>query len=151
MYIVLYDCIDPFNENSIRGIMEIKVDIINRQRIHSADKAIATEGYGPLLYLLAIDHTGINGLTSDLTGKTSPAASQVWKEFYEGKGSSSVNCIPFNHPTRDEPWFNVLLTGKFTIQGLDAALSRQSMVDHDLDKFVGVFKEFLLKKIQPFC
>jgi hypothetical protein len=150
IFIVLYDCTKPFDINCIRGIVEVKVDLVGTQRIHSSDKVIAAKGYGPLMYLIAIDNSGVNGLTSDLTGKTSQAAERVWKEFYDGKGSKLVDSMPFVHPTRDEAWFNVRHTSRFIVQGLDAAIARHPSVDLNIDEFLRVSKSFLEEKIQQF-
>lgn len=99
-YIVLYDFlgvlgkiryldgdqIEPF----IKGVVRLGWN--SNHKAYKVEEIWAQKGYGPTLYRLAIQYAGDRGLMpSPIRGQVSAAASNVWKEFYDGKGSQFVN------------------------------------------------------------
>jgi len=80
------DKIEPF----IKGVVRLGWE--GAQKAFKVEEIWAEKGYGPTLYRIAIQHAGRNGLMpSTIKGQVSAAAENVWKEFYDGKGSDFVN------------------------------------------------------------
>jgi hypothetical protein len=80
------DKIEPF----IKGVVRLGWE--GAQKAFKVEEIWAEKGYGPTLYRIAIQHAGRNGLMpSTIKGQVSPAAENVWKEFYDGKGSDFVD------------------------------------------------------------
>ena len=80
------DKIEPF----IKGVIRLGWEGV--QKVFKIEEIWAEKGYGPTLYRIAIQHAGRNGLMpSPHKGQVSQAAQNVWKEFYDGKGSDFVD------------------------------------------------------------
>ena len=80
------DKIKPF----IKGVIRLGWE--GGQKVFKIEEIWAKKGYGPTLYRIAIQHAGRNGLMpSPHRGQVSSAAQNVWKEFYDGKGSDFVD------------------------------------------------------------
>jgi len=80
------DEIEPF----IKGVIRLGWE--GGQKVFKIEEIWAKKGYGPTLYRIAIQHAGRNGLMpSPHRGQVSSAAQNVWKEFYDGKGSDFVD------------------------------------------------------------
>jgi len=73
----------------------------------------AKKGYGPLLYRLAIEQAEDVGLSpSRLKREVSPAASNVWKQFYDGKGAEYVRHEPLEKKVHDIKWLDSVYYSK---------------------------------------
>jgi hypothetical protein len=71
------------------------------------DRIYAQKGYGPLLYLLAMQEFGNEGLMpSRVRSQVSPAAKKVWKEFYSGQGRNHVTFEDTESSSHDEDYLN---------------------------------------------
>ncbi len=71
------------------------------------DRIWSKKGYGPLLYLLAMQETGNEGLMpSRVKSQVTPEAKRVWKEFYDGKGSDLVTYEDTEAIHHDEDYLN---------------------------------------------
>ena len=63
---------------------------------HYVIEEIWTErGYGPTLYRMAIEKSGRHGISPSIVkGQVSEQASNVWKQFYDGRGSQYTKHQP---------------------------------------------------------
>ena len=59
----------------------------------------AVKGYGPTLYRIAMERAGHHGLSpSKIRGEVSDEASNVWKNFRDGKGQDYASFTPYDSP-----------------------------------------------------
>lgn len=94
-------------ENAIFGVLTIRDNTLYNS--DEVDRVWARKGFGPLMYLIAMQNAGKYGLMSSrVTGEVSNDASTVWRNFYEGAGKKFVKVIPLNaeHPHHEVPWLN---------------------------------------------
>lgn len=74
--------------------------------------------------LLAMDHSGVNGVVLNLEGYITEGARSVWNEFYQGEGSEWVVKEVFNHPIHEDPELNCLFKIISVIPSLAEARER---------------------------
>jgi hypothetical protein len=76
--------------NNILGVMYIETTKKYYDQIVSV---AAEKGYGPLLYLLAMQLSKLGLIADQDEGYVSDEAKNVWKNFYDGKGSKLVKIV----------------------------------------------------------
>jgi len=117
-YIILYKYIPILSK--IRNAVykdpdkyDISSDIVGTMRLGLRDKHFTVEevwaekGYGPIIYRLAIEQSDHYGITpSIIRGEVSDAASNVWKNFYDGVGSDFVTHRPLEKQVHDQEHLN---------------------------------------------
>ena len=90
-------------EQAILGAIRLGV----RSGTMLVEEVWAQRGYGPLLYRLALERSGHHGLApSRIKGEVSDAASKVWKEFYDGKGSGYAEHKPASDKIHGVEWLD---------------------------------------------
>ena len=65
--------------------------------VYIVTNAEATDGYGPLLYDVAMEDVGRNGLKAD-TNSVTPAASRVWRKYNEERNVRKIGLGPAGDP-----------------------------------------------------
>ena len=89
--------------NDIVGIMRLGL----RDKHFTVEEVWAEKGYGPIIYRLAIEQSGHYGVSpSIIRGEVSDAASNVWKNFYDGAGSSFVTYEPLGKEVHEQEHLN---------------------------------------------
>jgi len=92
-------------ENSIYGVMSTRQN--DKYNAVEVDKVWARQGYGPLLYYIAMSESGSRGLMATrVSNEVSAEAKSVWANFNSGVGKGSVRAIPldaegYNHHPED--------------------------------------------------
>lgn len=131
--LALYDINEPFSKEAIKACCYISRHLAeDGSRMFSLDKVYAKTGFGPLIYLIAMDEAGVSGLVPDLEGHKNESSEKVWKEFYLGEGSDWVTVEEFNHPIHEEDYLNSKLTIDFVLPNLAEAKERH--VIHSADQ-----------------
>jgi GNAT superfamily N-acetyltransferase len=105
----------------------------------------AKKGYGPALYRLAIEQSGRAGITpSRLRGEVSTAASNVWKQFYDGKGAQHVRHEPLENKVHDTEWLDSAYYSEGEKIKKEKALSRHNKIfNSSRDPYEELFTHFL--------
>ena len=100
----VYEDPDEYDiEKYIRGVVRLGF----RDGHLTIEEIWAERGYGPVLYRLAIEQAGRTGITpSRLKGEVSQGASNVWKEFYNGKGKGYVRHKPTEKEVHGVEWLD---------------------------------------------
>ncbi len=74
---------------NIFGVIELRWN--EKHEAFEVKSVWAQKGYGPVMYLVALDHAEEKGLISTRQrGNITPEAKKIWKEFHEGKGKEYV-------------------------------------------------------------
>ena len=95
---------DKTEESVISGI---NYRFNNKHDAYEIDSILAEKGYGPITYLILMTLAGKHGLMPmTIKGQVSDEAKNVWRNFYEGKGSNLVEKIPLESSTHDEEYLN---------------------------------------------
>lgn len=106
-----YDEIDE----AVVGVVETRYN--GKHDAVEVDSLWGTQGYGPLLYLIAMQLAKPRKLiTNRGVDKTSDSAKRVWKEFYDGRGKNSVEIEELANPDPNkEDFLNHAMTNKVKI------------------------------------
>lgn len=91
-------------EKAIYGAMLVRYN--ESYEVHEVSSVRSEKGYGPLVYLLAMQEFG--GLTPIRTREITPAAKKVWKEFYDGAGKNLVETKDIGLEHYDEDYLNLV-------------------------------------------
>jgi len=76
-------------EKYIYGVIDLRFN--DKQNAYEVERVIAQQGYGPIMYMIALSAAGNKGLMpTRLRGKVSEEAKNVWKNFYDGKGKQYI-------------------------------------------------------------
>lgn len=86
--------LDNYDESFkyILGVIELRFN--DKYNCFEVDSISAKQGYGPLMYLIGMTTAGDKGLIpSRINTQVTNDAKNVWKEFYNGKGTQFVNVL----------------------------------------------------------
>lgn len=87
------------------GVMTLRDNTLYKTK--EVESVWARPGYGPFLYLIAMTVAGKDGLAANrVRGQVTPAANDVWRNFFEGAGKNYVTPIPLNNAHHPEEWLN---------------------------------------------
>lgn len=76
-------------EKGIYGVIELRYN--GSYDTYEVERVTANKGFGPIMYLVALQFAGSKGLTpTRIKNQVSDAAKNVWKQFYDGVGASYV-------------------------------------------------------------
>jgi len=107
-------------DNAILGAMRLGF----RSGNMVVEEVWAQKGYGPLLYRLALEQSSRHGLVpSRIKGEVSDAASNVWKEFYDGKGSEYAKHEPAKEQIHGVEWLDAVYYPTSEVQGKDISIA----------------------------
>lgn len=90
-------------EPSIYGIIELG----EKNGTLIVDRVVANKGFGPIMYLVALQFAGKNGLApTRIKNQVSDSAKNIWKNFFDGKGSEYVKSFDLEDNVHDEDYLN---------------------------------------------
>ena len=76
-------------EKSIYGVIELRYN--SSYDTYEVERVTANKGFGPIMYLVALQFAGSKGLTpTRIKNQVSDAAKNIWKQFYDGVGAGYV-------------------------------------------------------------
>tara|TARA_B100000676_G_C17797395_1_gene690335 strand:+ start:177 stop:782 length:606 start_codon:yes stop_codon:yes gene_type:complete len=112
-------------DNAILGAMSLGF----RSGNFVVEMVWAQRGYGPLLYRLALEQSSRYGLVpSRIKGEVSDAASSVWKEFYDGKGSEYARHEPAKEQIHGVEWLDAVYYPTSAVQDKDTSIALNKKV-----------------------
>ena len=84
-------------EKSIYGVIELRFN--SSYDTYEVERVVANKGYGPIMYLIALQFAGPKGLTpTRIKNQVSDQAKNVWKQFFDGIGSSHTKPLDLINP-----------------------------------------------------
>jgi len=117
--IILYDFNGVFARVKKEDITKyitgvVRLDWNGKDRSFEIGEIWAKQGYGPAMYILALEQAGRRGLTpSRIKGQVSAEAQAVWQKFYDGPGQQYATNEPID-TVHDKPFLDSIYhtTGK---------------------------------------
>lgn len=105
-------------EANFFGVLQVRDNTIFDA--DEVDAVWAKPGYGPLMYLIGLQTAGKHGLmASRVKSQVTPAAKEIWRQFYQEAGQGFVQPIPLNSEHHEEPWLKCkyILKKPYNISG----------------------------------
>jgi len=116
---------------ALLGVMDLGWS--SQNKAYTVDQSWAKKGYGPIMYRLAMqyaqsDQPHVGLMPTPIRNQVSPEAENVWKNFYDGLGSTSVTHKKSEQsrgksPNHDKEHLDRVYFSKEPIIGLEQALA----------------------------
>lgn len=119
--------------NAFCGVISAIPSVTGRS-YRTVQSVWANAGYGPIMYMIAME---VFGKLAPSESAIKPAASAVWKEFYQGKGKDKVTksrIISDEEGWSDEPWLNFAYEIKRPLSLIYLVDKHDSVIGRDLHK-----------------